>query len=56
MIAARRSGCKFLIFPESNKKDYDELPDYLKKGLTVNYASSYKDVYKYAFNIRTPSK
>jgi len=56
VIAARRTGCKFLIFPESNKKDYDELPDYLKKGLTVFYASSYGDVYKHAFNVRTPSK
>ncbi|MBN2318962.1 MAG: endopeptidase La [Acidobacteria bacterium] len=53
VIAARRTGCKFLIFPESNKKDYAELPDYLKKDLTVFYASRYADVYKHAFNIRT---
>ncbi len=56
VIAARRSGCKSLIFPESNKKDYDELPDYLKKGLTVFYASRYENVYRHAFNIRTSSK
>ena len=56
VIAARRAGCKFLIFPESNKKDYDELSDYLKKGFTVFFASSYEDVYKHAFNIRTSSK
>ena len=55
VIAARRVGCKFLIFPESNKKDYDELPEYLKKGFTVFFASSYEDIYKNAFNIRSSS-
>jgi ATP-dependent Lon protease len=53
VIAARRVGCKFLIFPEANKKDFEELPAYLKKGLTVNFASRYGDVYKYAFGDRT---
>ncbi|MEJ2110134.1 MAG: endopeptidase La [Acidobacteriota bacterium] len=52
VIASRRSGCKYLIFPELNRKDFEELPDYLKKGLTVFYAASYMDVYKHAFNIR----
>jgi ATP-dependent Lon protease len=55
IIAARRVGCKFLIFPEANKKDYDELPDYLKKGLTVNFAGHYEDVFKHAFGM-SPGK
>ncbi len=49
VIAARRVGCKILIFPEANKKDFDELPDYLKKGFTVHFAGRYGDVYKHAF-------
>jgi ATP-dependent Lon protease len=48
-IAARRAGLKVLIFPEANKKDYGELPDYLKEGLEVYFAKEYKDVYKVAF-------
>jgi ATP-dependent Lon protease len=52
VIAARRVGCKFLIFPQGNKKDFDELPAYLKKGLAVRFASSYEEVYKYAFGAR----
>jgi ATP-dependent Lon protease len=55
VIAARRVGCKFLIFPEGNRKDFDELPDYLKKGLTVDFASRYEDVYRHAFGARQPS-
>ena len=49
VIAARRVRCKTLIFPEANRKDYDELPEYLKKGFTVNFAERYEDVFKYAF-------
>jgi ATP-dependent Lon protease len=49
VIAARRTGCKRLIFPEANRKDFDELPDYLKKGFEVHFASHYEDVYKVAF-------
>jgi ATP-dependent Lon protease len=52
VIAARRVGCKILIFPEANRKDFEELPDYLKKGFTIQFASRYEDVFKYAFGVK----
>nr|WP_320049895.1 endopeptidase La [uncultured Desulfuromonas sp.] len=48
-IAARRSGLKVLIFPESNRKDFDALPDYLREGIEVHFAKTYRDVYNVAF-------
>jgi ATP-dependent Lon protease len=54
VIAARRSGCKLLIFPEANRKDFEELPDYLKKGLSVNFASRYEEVFRHAFGNHMP--
>jgi ATP-dependent Lon protease len=48
-IASRRAGLKTLIFPEGNRKDFAELPDYLKEGLDVHFAREYKDVYSVAF-------
>ncbi|MEA3465165.1 MAG: endopeptidase La [Thermodesulfobacteriota bacterium] len=48
-IAARRSGLQALIFPESNRKDFEELPDHLKEGLEVHFAKNYRDVYNIAF-------
>lgn len=48
-IAARRSGVKSIIFPEDNRKDFEELPDYLKDGLDVHFAKEYEDVYRAAF-------
>jgi ATP-dependent Lon protease len=48
-IAARRAGCKVLVFPQANRRDFDELPAYLKEGLDVHYASDYDDVFAVAF-------
>ncbi len=52
VIAARRIGLEVLIFPEGNRKDFEELPDYLKEGLEIRYASRYDDVFKVAFERR----
>ncbi len=49
LIAAKRSKLKTLIFPKDNRRDYDELPDYLKKGLSVHFVETYDDVYAIAF-------
>jgi len=49
VIAARRSRCKTLIFPEANRKEFEELQDYLKKGFKVHFAERYEDVFQYAF-------
>lgn len=52
LIAARRSGLKVLIFPKDNVRDYDELPEYLKKGLTIHFVEHYDEVFKIAFPIK----
>jgi ATP-dependent Lon protease len=49
LIAARRSKLNVLIFPKENLRDYDELPEYLKKGLEVHFVEDYDDVFKIAF-------
>lgn len=49
MVAARRSGLKVLIFPKDNLRDYDELPEYIKKGLTMHFVEHYDEVHHIAF-------
>ena len=49
-MAARRAGIKCIVFPAENKRDFDELPDYLKEGLDVTFASDYADVFGVAFS------
>lgn len=48
-IAARRVGIKTLIFPIDNQKDFEELPDYIKKGLNVHFADYFVDVLEVAY-------
>jgi ATP-dependent Lon protease len=50
-IAARRAGLGILIFPEANRKDFEELPDYLREGIEVHFAREYGDVYRVAFKV-----
>jgi ATP-dependent Lon protease len=52
VIAARRAGCKHLIFPFANRRDFDQLPEYLRKGLQVDFAQTYDDVYLSAFGLK----
>ena len=49
VIAARRQKIKELILPQANQRDYDELPDYIRKGITVHFADHYDDVYQVVF-------
>jgi len=49
-MAAKRAGVTCLVFPEANKRDCDELPEYLKEGLEVHFADDYSKVYEVAFS------
>ncbi|PSJ21782.1 endopeptidase La [Halomonas sp. ND22Bw] len=49
VIAARRSEIFEVILPEANRRDYEELPDYLKEDVTVHFAGHYRDVAKVVF-------
>jgi ATP-dependent Lon protease len=48
-IAARRVGIKELILPIDNNKDFEELPDYIRKGLTVHFADYFEDALRVAY-------
>ncbi|MBD3822330.1 MAG: endopeptidase La [Thiotrichales bacterium] len=56
VIAAKRIGIKTLILPDENRKDFNELPDYLKEGVDIHFAKHFDDVAKLTFNIRSKSK
>ena len=49
IIAAKRNGIKEVILPADNAGDFDELPDYIQKGITANFATTYSDVAKITF-------
>lgn len=49
VVAAKRAGVKILIFPRENLRDYEELPDYIRKGLTAHFVDHYDEVFNLAF-------
>jgi len=56
LIAARRSNIDTIIFPKDNKPDFDELPDYLKKGIEVHFVENYDEVFQVAFKQKAGKK
>lgn len=49
LVAAKRSGLDTLIFPIENKRDFEELPPFLKEGVNVHFVEHYDEVFKLAF-------
>ncbi|MCB0559829.1 MAG: endopeptidase La [Lewinellaceae bacterium] len=49
-IAARRVGIHHLILPADNRKDFEELPEYIREGITVYYADYFNDILEVAFS------
>jgi ATP-dependent Lon protease len=50
VIAARRSRIMELILPSANRKDFEELPDYLREGVNVHFARTFRDVFHFVFD------
>ncbi len=48
-IAAKRAKVKTIIFPYENKKDFDELPDHIKSGLTPHFVNYFDEVLKIVY-------
>ncbi|MDY0005408.1 MAG: endopeptidase La [Spongiibacteraceae bacterium] len=52
VIAAKRAGIKEVVLPEANRNDFDELPDYIRKGLRAEFAETYSDVFRVVFGAK----
>ncbi|MFT6285591.1 MAG: ATP-dependent Lon protease [Alcanivorax sp.] len=50
VIAARRSKIMELILPHANKRDFEELPEYLRENINVHFARTYREVFEYVFH------
>ncbi|KAI1322998.1 lon protease [Xylariaceae sp. FL0255] len=48
-VAARRAGCKMIIFPEDNMSDWLELPENIKEGIEGRPASWYSEIFDLVF-------
>ncbi len=44
IVAARRAGLKEVLLPAANRRDFDELPAHLRKGLKAHFVGHYDEV------------
>ncbi|MBF0454602.1 MAG: endopeptidase La [Magnetococcales bacterium] len=51
VIAARRVGIRELFLAEANRKDYEEVPDYIREGFTVHFVKKFSQVAKLVFEV-----
>jgi len=50
LVAARRAGIKEIILPEDNRGEFDEVPEHVRKGLAIHFASRFSDVVPLLFH------
>jgi len=48
-IAAKRAKVANLVFPAENKKDFEDLPAHIRKGLRPRFVSTFKEVVEICF-------
>ena len=48
-IAARRAEVRELIFPEENRKDFEELDESIREGMTPHFVKSFDEVLSIGF-------
>lgn len=48
-LAAKRANVKTIVFPLENKKDFDELPEHIRKGLDARFVNYFDEVVDIVF-------
>ncbi|KAM9965891.1 hypothetical protein ACTFIR_006071 [Dictyostelium discoideum] len=49
IVLAKRESIKTIIIPKENKKQLEEIPDFIKEGIEIYLVDYYSDVYSIAF-------
>lgn len=42
-------GVNCVILPEENRRDFDDLPSFIKNDIDVHFVTEYEDVFKITF-------
>ncbi|KAL3999049.1 endopeptidase La [Acanthocheilonema viteae] len=49
VIAAKRAGVNCIILPEENRKDFSDLPDFIRENVDIHFVSHYDQIYNIIF-------
>lgn len=56
IVAAKRIGLRQVLLPEANRGDFEELPAYIKAGMTVDFVGHYREVFDKVFADASPRR
>ncbi len=56
LVGARLGGIKQIILPRANKPQYEELPDYIKEDIQIEFVERYAEVSSIALGIEPEEK
>jgi ATP-dependent Lon protease len=54
VIAAKRSRVRHVILPQANEKDFAELPERVRRGISAHYVGDFTEVLQLLFAARSP--
>ena len=49
IVSAERSSVVDVIMPETNRRDYDEIPESVRKGIHAHFVDDFKAVHRLLF-------
>ncbi|EGT60405.1 hypothetical protein CAEBREN_22196 [Caenorhabditis brenneri] len=49
IIAARRVGAKRVFLPSENRRDFEDLPEFMKSELDIRFVTHYDELYEHLF-------
>ena len=52
LVGARLGGIKQIILPRANQPQYEELPDYIKEDIQIEFVERYAEVSSIALGIQ----
>ncbi|EDO31613.1 predicted protein, partial [Nematostella vectensis] len=50
IIAARRAGVNCVVVPEGSRREFNDLPDFVKEGIDIHFVSHYEDIFNIVFD------
>ena len=50
LLQAKRADVNCIILPEENKRDFDDLPDFVREGVEVHFVKQYPEVFDILFS------
>ena len=49
LLAAKRQKLKHVILPAANQRDYEEVPEHIRRGIEVHFVQTFADVVEIVF-------